>query len=101
MGLLPKFNSGMFDAMSQTGFLATFCGHDHDNDFAALYPVMPDPDRASSRPMLLCYGRYSGSNGEYNHLPKGARLITLHSSGSLETSILDYAGAHNLVAFPE
>ena len=113
----PKFNSGMFDAMSQTGFIATFCGHDHDNDFSALYrkpaavspvatdttsntvmpdpssnTVMPDPDRASSRPMLLCYGRYSGSNGEYNHLPKGARLITLHSSGSLETCILDSSG---------
>ena len=106
----PKFNSGMFEAMSQTGFLATFCGHDHDNDFAALYPVMPDPssntvmpdpDRASSRPMLLCYGRYSGSNGEYNHLPKGARLITLRSDGSLQTCILDSSGAHNLVAFPE
>ena len=114
----PKFNSGMFEAMSQTGFLATFCGHDHDNDFAALYPepaaspntimpdtpsdsVMPDSDRASSRPMLLCYGRYSGSNGEYNHLPKGARLITLHSSGSLETCIIDASGAHDLVAFPE
>ena len=97
----PKFNSGMFEAMSQTGFLATFCGHDHDNDFAALYPVMPDPDRASSRPMLLCYGRYSGSNGEYNHLPKGARLITLRSDGSLQTCILDSAGAHNLVSFPE
>lgn len=105
----PKFNSGMFDAMSQTGFLATFCGHDHDNDFAALYrkpnsassTVMPDPDRAFSRPMLLCYGRYSGSNGEYNHLPKGARLITLRSDGSLQTCILDSSGAHNLVSFPE
>lgn len=106
----PKFNSGMFEAMSQTGFLATFCGHDHDNDFAALYPVMPDPssstvmpdpDRASSPQMLLCYGRYSGSNGEYNHLPKGARLITLRSDGSLQTCILDSAGAHNLVSFPE
>ena len=95
----PKFNSGMFGAMLQTGFIATFCGHDHDNDFAALYSkaspsntVMPAPDRASSRPLLLCYGRYSGSNGEYNHLPKGARLITLHSSGSLETCILDTSG---------
>lgn len=86
----PKFNSGMFEAMSQTGFLATFCGHDHDDDFAALYENM-----------LLCYGRYSGSNGEYNHLPKGARLITLRSDGSLQTCILDYAGAHNLVSFPE
>ena len=77
----PKFNSGMFDAMSQTGFIATFCGHDHDNDFAATY-----------RDMLLCYGRYSGSNSEYNHLPKGARVITLHSDGSLETHILDASG---------
>lgn len=85
----PKFNSGMFDAMLQTGFIATFCGHDHDNDFAGLYRK---PDSDISRPMLLCYGRYSGSNGEYNHLPKGARVITLHSDGSLETHILDASG---------
>ncbi len=86
----PKFNSGMFNAMKETGFIATFCGHDHDNSYAGIYDNV-----------LLAYGRYSGSNGEYNHLPKGARLITLRSSGSLETCILDSSGAHNLVAFPE
>ena len=62
-----KYNPGMFDAMKETGFVATFCGHDHDNDFAALHDGV-----------LLAYGRYSGSDGEYNHLPKGARVIVLH-----------------------
>ncbi|MBO4610922.1 MAG: metallophosphoesterase [Bacteroidales bacterium] len=89
-----KHNPGMFDAMRETGFIATFCGHDHDNDYAVLHPaVMPDSDRASSAQVLLCYGRYSGSDGEYNHLPKGARVIRLHSNGHLDTWIRESSGA--------
>ncbi len=86
----PKYNSGMFGAMKETGFIATFCGHDHDNSYAGIYDNV-----------LLAYGRYSGSNGEYNHLPKGARLITLRYDGSLQTCILDASGSHDLVSFPE
>ena len=78
-----KYNPGMFDAMKESGFTATFCGHDHDNDYAASY-----------NGMLLAYGRYSGSNGEYNHLPKGARIIVLHQdTPTIDTWIREGSGA--------
>ena len=76
-----KYNPGMFDAMKETGFIATFCGHDHDNDYVV-----------GHEGVLLAYGRYSGSNGEYNHLPKGARVILLHSDGHLDTWIREGNG---------
>ena len=76
-----KKNTGMFNAMKETGFVATFCGHDHDNDYVVEHDGV-----------LLAYGRYSGSNGEYNHLPKGARVIVIHRNGTLETWIRDGRG---------
>ena len=77
-----KYNPGMFDAMRETGFVAAFCGHDHDNDFIAPY-----------QGLALAYGRYSGSDGEYNHLPKGARVIVLHrGSKHFDTWIREGSG---------
>lgn len=64
----PRLNSGMFTAIKEQGdVIATFCGHDHDNDFAVMY-----------KDVLLAYGRFSGGNTIYNHLrPNGARVIVL------------------------
>jgi 3',5'-cyclic AMP phosphodiesterase CpdA len=64
----PRLNSGMFTAMKEKGdVIATFVGHDHDNDYAALW-----------EDMLLVYGRYSGANTVYNNLkPNGCRVIEL------------------------
>lgn len=64
----PAINSGMFTAMKEQGdVMATFCGHDHDNDFAVMY-----------HDILLAYGRYSGGKTVYNHLGNnGARVILL------------------------
>ncbi len=58
----------MFTAIKEQGdVIATFCGHDHDNDFAVMY-----------KDILLAYGRFSGGNTIYNHLrPNGARVIVL------------------------
>ncbi len=64
----PQINTGMFAAMREGGdVMGIFCGHDHDNDYTALY-----------YDILLGYGRFSGGNTEYNHLPQGARVIVLH-----------------------
>lgn len=61
-------NTGMFAAMRETGsVVGTSVGHDHDSDFIAVY-----------RGLALCYGRYTGSNTVYNHLPHGARFFCLH-----------------------
>ncbi len=64
----PELNSGMFVAMKEMGdIMATFVGHDHDDDYAVLwYDIM------------LAYGRYSGGETVYNNLrPNGARVIEL------------------------
>ena len=61
-------NSGMFTAMKEMGdVMATFVGHDHDNDYAVQwYDIM------------LAYGRYTGGNTVYNNLkPNGARVIEI------------------------
>jgi 3',5'-cyclic AMP phosphodiesterase CpdA len=64
----PALNTGMFVAIKEMGdIMATFVGHDHDNDYAAYwYGVM------------LAYGRFTGGNNVYNNIkPNGARVIEL------------------------
>lgn len=64
----PKLNTGLFAAMKEAGdVMATFVGHDHDNDYAVMW-----------KGILLAYGRFTGGNTEYNHLPNGARIIELN-----------------------
>lgn len=64
----PKLNTGMFAAMKEAGdVMGVFVGHDHDNDYAVMW-----------KNILLAYGRFTGGNTEYNHLPNGARVIVLN-----------------------
>lgn len=61
-------NSGFFLSAKECGdIMATFCGHDHDNDYAVMY-----------KDIMLAYGRYTGGNTVYNDIPNGARVIILH-----------------------
>ena len=63
----PKLNTGMFAAMKESGdVMGIFVGHDHDNDYAVMW-----------KGILLAYGRFTGGNTEYNHLPNGSRIIVL------------------------
>lgn len=64
----PELNSGMFVAMKEMGdIMATFVGHDHDNDYAVYW-----------QGIMLAYGRYTGGNTVYNNLkPNGARVIEM------------------------
>lgn len=63
----PEYNSGLFDAFKECGdVMGVFVGHDHDNDYTVLW-----------KDILLAYGRFTGGNTEYNHLPNGARVIVL------------------------
>ncbi len=51
----------MFAAMKEAGdVMGMFVGHDHDNDYAVMW-----------KDILLAYGRYTGGNTVYNHLPNG------------------------------
>ena len=63
----PVLNSGFFTAIKEEGdVMGCFVGHDHDNDYGVMWYNV-----------LLAYGRYTGGNTVYNHLPNGARVIVL------------------------
>ena len=62
-----NFNSGLFTSFRDCGdVMGVFSGHDHDNDYSVMYWNI-----------LLAYGRYSGGDTVYNHIPSGARVIVL------------------------
>lgn len=75
------YNSGFFKVIKENGGEAVFCGHDHDNDFAAVYDGV-----------YLVYNQCGGfvtynSNDPNLKLDKkdwrrGANLITLKSDGT-------------------
>lgn len=78
----PVINTGLFAAMLEQGdIMATFAGHDHDNDYATLW-----------HGILLAYGRYTGGNTVYNHLPNGARIIELHENSRTFTTWIRQTG---------
>lgn len=79
----PALNTGMFTAMKEAGdVMGVFVGHDHDNDYAVMW-----------KGILLAYGRYTGGNTEYNHLPNGARIIVLKEGArSFDTWIRQKGG---------
>jgi len=60
-------NTGMYAAMHEAGdVMATFVGHDHDNDYIGCL-----------NQICLAYGRFSGSATTYGKLTNGARIIDL------------------------
>lgn len=78
----PEINTGMFTAMKECGdVMGTFVGHDHDNDYAVMW-----------KGILLAYGRFTGGNTEYNHLPNGARVIELHEGSRTFTTWIHLKG---------
>lgn len=87
----PKLNTGMFAAMKEFGdVMGIFVGHDHDNDYAVMW-----------KGILLAYGRFTGGNTEYNHLPNGARIIVLDEGARTFTSwIRQKDGIVDKVTYP-
>lgn len=88
----PRVNSGMFAAMKEAGdVMGVFVGHDHDNDYAVMW-----------KNILLAYGRYTGGNTVYNHLPNGARIIVLDEGArTFTTWIRQKDGIIDKVTYPE
>ena len=79
----PQLNTGMFTAMRTSGdVMATFVGHDHDNDYAVMW-----------QGILLAYGRYTGGNTVYNQLPNGARVIELTEGTRIFTTWINQKDA--------
>lgn len=87
----PKMNTGMFAAMKEAGdIMGIFVGHDHDNDYAVMW-----------KNILLAYGRYTGGNTVYNHLPNGARVIVLEEgTRNFTTWIRQKGGIVDKTSYP-
>lgn len=78
----PALNSGMFTAMKEAGdVMGMFVGHDHDNDYSVMW-----------HGILLAYGRYTGGNTVYNHLPNGARVILMKEGARTFTTWIRLKG---------
>lgn len=89
----PTANSGFFLSAKECGdVMATFCGHDHDNDYAVMY-----------RDIMLAYGRYTGGNTVYNDIPNGARVIVLHEGKREFDTYVRLAGGEieNKISYPK
>lgn len=86
-----KLNSGLFTAFKQAGdVMGTFCGHDHDNDYAVI-----------CENILLAYGRFTGGNTVYNNLPNGARVIVLkEGTRTFDTWIRTASGIEQSINYP-
>lgn len=87
----PRINTGMFAAMKEAGdIMGIFVGHDHDNDYAVMW-----------KNILLAYGRYTGGNTVYNHLPNGARIIVLkEGTRTFDTWIRQKDGVVDRTSYP-
>ena len=82
----PALNTGMFTAMKEAGdVMGMFAGHDHDNDYTVMW-----------HGILLGYGRYTGGNTVYNHLPNGARVIVLKEGKRTFDTWIDLAGGKQI-----
>ena len=89
----PVLNTGMFAAMKESGdVMGVFVGHDHDNDYTVMW-----------HGILLGYGRYTGGDTVYNHLPNGARVIVLEEDSRSFTTWIDLAGGETVseTVFPD
>lgn len=88
----PALNSGLFTTMKEQGdVMGVFVGHDHDDDYAVCW-----------LDVLLAYGRYTGGNTVYNHLPNGARVIQLtEGERSFKTWIRTAAGVEQVTTYPD
>ena len=88
----PALNSGLFTTMKEQGdVMGVFVGHDHDDDYAVCW-----------QDVLLAYGRYTGGNTVYNHLPTGARVIQLtEGERSFKTWIRTAAGVEQVTTYPD
>lgn len=81
----PELNSGMFHSMLEMGdVVATFVGHDHDNNYAIAH-----------HGIALVYGHFSGDDTVYNNLYSGVRVIRLYEGErDFETWVRDYRRNH-------
>ncbi len=84
---VPEYNEAASD---ENAILRGTRMEEHDNDYAVMW-----------KGILLAYGRFTGGNTEYNHLPNGARIIVLDEGARTFTSwIRQKDGIVDKVTYP-
>ncbi|KAH8423407.1 metallophosphoesterase family protein [Aspergillus melleus] len=81
-------------ALSNTeGLLATFSGHDHDNDWCFKWTDTISDTTLPGNGLNLCYGRHTGY-GSYGNLARGGRHIYLKKD-SLQDEVITWIRLEN------
>ncbi len=81
-----RYNSGLFDAMKRAGSQAIFVGHDHINDFAAIYDGICLVYNQCGG--YNCYTLYDYKNKRYQtpekEWPQGVTITEIEKDGSFK-----------------
>jgi hypothetical protein len=76
--------------LNTTGLMATFSGHDHDNDWCFKWDGNTTTQNLTGNGLNMCYGRHTGYGG-YGDASRGGRQIVLNEEtvqDEVETWIL-------------
>ncbi|KAI0437004.1 Metallo-dependent phosphatase-like protein [Xylaria telfairii] len=85
----PGHDVSFMTALSDTdGLLATFSGHDHDNDWCFKWKLTTSDQDVAGDGVNVCYGRHTGYGG-YGHLARGGRQILLRQE-TLEKELVTW-----------
>ena len=76
------FDAGLFEAMKRNGSQAIFCGHDHNNDWCAIYKGVYLVYNLPQNYNLYHLGTNMGFPEEKWN--QGVTVTTLHSDGTLD-----------------
>ena len=77
-----SFNSGMFDAVLEKGGKAIFCGHDHVNDWCAIYKGVHLVYNLPGG--YACYNMGDKTGKPETEWVEGVTVTTIHSDGSFD-----------------
>lgn len=80
------YNSGLFDAMKKNGSQAIFAGHDHVNDWAAIYDGILLVYNQCGGYNCYTMGDYNGHHWDEKDWQQGVTMTTVHKDGSVEVS---------------
>lgn len=78
------YNSGLFAAMKKNGSQAIFAGHDHVNDWTAVYDGILLVYNQCGGYNCYTMGDYNGHHWEEKDWQQGVTLTTVHKDGSVE-----------------
>lgn len=78
------FNSGLFEAMKRNGAQGIFCGHDHVNDWAAIYEGILLVYNQMGSYNAYSLGDFRGTSRPEEEWQQGVTLTTIHNDTTID-----------------